>query len=146
MIGTEQPDDSELPLEEATALIWHVRYTDKQKSAKVPPRDRSLLWYLPVLPPLRGLSQNIHTLHIDLTYTGCRVPDGSVVKYLPASAGDTGDAGLIPESGRSPGEGDRNPLQYSSLGNSMNRGACGATVHGVEKNQTRLRTAHIGFR
>ena len=47
-------------------------------------------------------------------------PNGSVVKNLPASAGD---AGLIPESGRSPGREDGNPLQYSCLGNPMDRGA-----------------------
>ena len=40
-----------------------------------------------------------------------------------------GDAGLIPESGRLPGEGKVNPLQYSCLGNPMDRGACRATVH-----------------
>ena len=48
------------------------------------------------------------------------VPGGSVVKNLPASAGDTG---LIPESGRSPGEGNGNPLQYPCLGNPMDREA-----------------------
>ena len=46
--------------------------------------------------------------------------------------------GLIPESERSPGEGNGNPLQYSYLGKSMNRGAWGATVYGVTKNRTRL--------
>ena len=45
---------------------------------------------------------------------------GSVVKKLPANAGDVG---VIPGSGRSPGEGNGNPLQYSCLGNSMDRGA-----------------------
>ena len=49
--------------------------------------------------------------------------DGSVVKNLPANAGDARDVGLIPRSGRSPGEGNGNPLQYSSLGNPMDRGA-----------------------
>ena len=48
------------------------------------------------------------------------------------------DAGLIPGSGRSPGEGNGNPLQYSCLGNPMDIGACLATVHGVAKRQTRL--------
>ena len=47
-------------------------------------------------------------------------PGSSVVKNLPA---DEGDAGLIPESGRSPGEGNGNPFQYSCLGNPMGRGA-----------------------
>jgi len=46
-----------------------------------------------------------------------------VVKNPPANAGNIRDAGLIPESGRYPGEGNGNPLQYSCLENSMNRGA-----------------------
>ena len=53
-----------------------------------------------------------------------------MVKNPPANAGDTG---LIPGSGRDPGEGSGNPLQYSCLGNSMDRGAGQATVHGVLK-------------
>ena len=55
---------------------------------------------------------------------------GSVVKNLLANAGD---AGLIPGSGRSPGEGNGNPLRYSCLGNPMDRGAWWATIHGVAK-------------
>ena len=55
-------------------------------------------------------------------------PGGSVPKRPPANAGD---AGLMPGSGRSPGEGDGNPLQYSCLGNPMDKGAWQATVHGV---------------
>ena len=47
------------------------------------------------------------------------------------SAGNAGDLGLIPGSGRSPGEGNGNPLQYSCLENPMDRGAWRATVHGV---------------
>ena len=50
--------------------------------------------------------------------------------------------GSIPELGRSPGEGNGNPLQYSCLGNPTARGAWWATVHGIEKNQTQLNTAH----
>ena len=57
-------------------------------------------------------------------------PRGSVVKNLPASAGDEG---LIPGLGRSPGEGKDNPLQYSCLGNPRVRGVWQAIVHGVEK-------------
>ena len=56
-----------------------------------------------------------------------------VVKNPPASAGDIKDAGLIPGSGRSPGEGLGNPLQYSCLKNPMDRGAWRATVHRVTK-------------
>ena len=63
---------------------------------------------------------------------------GAVVKNPPASAGGARDMGSIPGSGRSPGEGNGNPLQYSSLGNPMNRGAQWATVHGVAKSQTQL--------
>ena len=47
-----------------------------------------------------------------------------------------GDPGSIPGSGRSPGGGHDNPLQYSGLGNPMDRGAWWATVHGVTKSQT----------
>ena len=53
-----------------------------------------------------------------------------VVKNLPANAGDTG---LIPGFGGSPGEGNFNPLQYSYLGNPMDRGAWWATVYGVAR-------------
>ena len=49
-----------------------------------------------------------------------------------------GDMGLIPESGKSPGEGNGNPLQYSCLGNPMDRGVWWATVHGVTKSRTWL--------
>ena len=65
-------------------------------------------------------------------------PGEAVVKNLPASTGDTGDEGLISGSGRSPGEGNGNPLQFSCLGNSMDRGAWQTTVHGVAKSQTQL--------
>ena len=57
-------------------------------------------------------------------------------KDLPATAGDTGDAGLIPGSGRFPGEENGNLLQYSFLENPMDRGAWWATVHGIAKSQT----------
>ena len=60
---------------------------------------------------------------------------GSEVK---ASACYVGDLGSIPGSGRSPGEGNGNPLQYSCLENPMDGGAWWATVHGIEKSRTRL--------
>ena len=62
-------------------------------------------------------------------------PGGSDGKEYACSAGDLGS---IPGSGRSPGEGNGNPLQYSCLENSIDRGAQQATVHGVAKSQTRL--------
>ena len=52
------------------------------------------------------------------------------------SASSAGEMGSIPGSGRSPGEGNGNPLQYSCLENSMDRGAWQATVHGVVKGWT----------
>ena len=64
------------------------------------------------------------------------LPGGSVVKNLPASAGDTGS---IPGSGRSPGEGNSNPLQYSCLGNPLDRGAWWATIHRITKSWTWLK-------
>ena len=62
-----------------------------------------------------------------------------MVKNSPANAGDLRDTGLIPGSGRSPGGGHGNPLQYSCLENLMDRGAWWATVHGVAKCQTPLK-------
>ena len=56
---------------------------------------------------------------------------GAVVKDSPANAGDARDMGLIPGSGRSPGVGNGNPLQYSCLKTSMDRRAWWAIVHGV---------------
>ena len=63
-------------------------------------------------------------------------PGGSDMKESSCNAGDPG---LIPGLGRSSGEGNGNPLQYSCLENSMGRGARWAIVHGVAKSWTRLR-------
>ena len=63
-----------------------------------------------------------------------------MVKHLLSSEGGVGDAGSIPELGRSPGVGNGNPLQYSCLGNYMDRGAWWATVPEVEKRESRLST------
>ena len=60
-------------------------------------------------------------------------PDGSMIKNLLANAGYMD---VIPGMRRLPGEGNGNPLQYSCLGNPMDRGAWQATVHGVTKSQT----------
>ena len=59
-----------------------------------------------------------------------------LVKNIPANAGDSKDMGLIPGSGRSPGEGNGNPFQYSCLENSMDREVWQASVHGVAKSWT----------
>ena len=63
-----------------------------------------------------------------------------VVKNLPSSVGDLGDVGLILGSGRSPGEGHGNPLQYSGLENPMDSGAREATIHGVKKSDITIAT------
>ena len=59
-----------------------------------------------------------------------------MVKNPPANARDARDSGLIPESGRSPGGGHGNSLQYSCLENPTDRGAWRAIVHRVAKSQT----------
>ena len=69
-----------------------------------------------------------------------------VVKNRSVNAGDVRDAGSIPRLGRSPGEGNSNPLQYSCLENPMDRGAWWATIHGVAKSRIQLKclgTSHI---
>ena len=68
------------------------------------------------------------------------------VKNLPANAGDVRDTGSIPGLGRSPEEGNGNPLQYSCLENPMDRGAWLAIVHRVTKSRTQLKqlsTSHL---
>ena len=69
-------------------------------------------------------------------------PGGSEVK---ASACNAGDLGSIPRLGRSPGEGNGNPLQCSCLENPMDGGAWWATVHGVTKSRTRLSNLTFTF-
>ena len=61
-----------------------------------------------------------------------------MIKNLPFNAGDTRDMDLVPGLGRSPGEENGNPLQYSCLENPMDRGGWWATVHGVAKSWTGL--------
>ena len=77
-----------------------------------------------------------------MDYGSCRqggFPDGSVVKNLPAKAGDAGDVGSIPGSARFPGGGHSNPLQCSFLENPMDRGAWQAIVHKVAQSCTQLK-------
>ena len=81
-----------------------------------------------ILVPLNQVIKNSAWLEISL-------PWWLSGKEFPANAEDTG---LIPESGRSHGEGNGNPLHYSCLGIPMDRGVLWATVHGVAKSQTRL--------
>ena len=76
------------------------------------------------------------TIHVGVSHSAISgFPGGLDGKE---SARNTGAAGLIPELGRSPGEGNGNRLQYSCLENSMDGGAWWAMVHGTAKSQTRL--------
>ena len=74
-----------------------------------------------------------------IIYIHASFPGGSNGKE---SAHNAGDLGSIPGSGRSPGEGNGSPLQYSCLGNPTDKGAWRATVHEVTKSRTRLRDYH----
>ena len=77
------------------------------------------------------------------TYIFCLLPWWLSSKE---SACNAGDAGLIPELGRFPAEGNGNPLQYSPLGNSMDRGAWQATVHGcLKRGRLKLAAKHVLF-
>ena len=87
-------------------------------------------WWTPYTFGFLAINKLTIFIHI---YTG--FPHGSEVKV---SACNAGDPGSIPGSGRSPGEGNGNPLQDSCLENPMDREAWWATVHGVAKSRTRL--------
>ena len=98
-------------------------------------------WNLPVvegdLNPVNPTSQCTLLTTVHTAFQG--FPGGSVVKNLPASAGDVGS---VPGLGRSPGEGNDNPLQYSCLGNLVQapgQRSLGAAVPGVTKSWTHLR-------
>ena len=87
---------------------------------------------------------NIYAIWTSLSQNGsCKVAQW-LKKNMPAVAGDSGDAGLIPGLGRSPGGGNGNLLQYSCQENPVDRGAWQATVRGVAKSWTSLSNiAHI---
>jgi len=110
---------------------------------------------------IKGLNIKPETINLSEEYTGrtlfdincsdifiCLLvqrnhfPGGSDGK---ASAYNVGDPSLIPVSGRSPGEGNNNPLQYSCLENPMDRGVWLAVVHGITKSQTRLNNFTFTF-
>ena len=96
-------------------------------------------WVSDAIHPSQSLSSpsspafNLSRHQVLFQWVSLLNPGGSVVKNPTANAGDIRDAGSISGLGRCPGEGDGNPLQYSCLENSMDRGAWWATVHGVTK-------------
>ena len=91
------------------------------------------------LVTLSSILQCQHTFTIFRISKIYRSFAGAAIKNLPANAGDVRDAGLIPGSGRSPGEGHDNPLQYSCLENPVQKGTLWITVHRVSKSLTQLR-------
>ena len=105
----------------------------------------SLCWIIPACPT--ECPDHLLSLIVDDYWQYCSLhrvygfPGCSVVESPPANAGDRRDLGLIPGWGRSPGGGNGNSLQYSCLGNPMDRGAWWATVLGVTKSWTWLSTA-----
>ena len=82
---------------------------------------------------MHKMGNNIYLMILEIKWEG--FPGGSDGKE---SSCNEGDPGSIPGLGRFPGEGNGNPLQYSCLGNPMDRGAWRATVHGVAKSGTQL--------
>ena len=73
-------------------------------------------------------------------------PGGTSVENLPANAGDKGDVGVIPGSGRYPGVENGSPFQFSFLENPMDRGAWQAIIHGVAKSRIQLSDYAIRMR
>ena len=102
----------------------------------------ALQLYQPGVPAASLNSPRFHFLLCEMKLTGLRRISGSEGGYFPGgsegkeSACNAGNLGSIPGSGRSPGDGNGYPLQYSYLENSMNRGARQATVHGTTKSWT----------
>ena len=102
-----------------------------------------------------GASITTWALELSLTLVSASIWESASVSlgfqtwmWLPGNesacqAGDTGDVGSIPGSGRYPGEGNGCQLQYSCLGNPMDRGAWRAAVHGVIKSQTQLSNTSV---
>ena len=109
-------------------IFWIKRTKKWRKEESLPQTARLWVW-INFLDP-SALWRFADHLRIPLGF-----PGGSVVKNPPVNGGD---ACLIPESGRFPGEGNGNPLQYFCLENPMDRGACWAIVHRVTKSQTKL--------
>ena len=127
---------------------WYLRLSGTSHLIPLPNEVTSTISALPFLIPFPNLvtgiilylvTQIIYVAVIlDSSKQSLSFPGGSVVKNLPANAEDIGDMGSIPGLGRSPGEGNGNPLQYFCLGNPMDRVDWWATVHGVTKSLTQL--------
>ena len=106
--------------------------------------DRKFL-YISTASQLKVSWQNLGKTKVKQFKLPQDFPGGTVVKILPANAGDTGEAGSISGSGRSPGGGNGNPLQYSCLESPMDRGTWWATVSMGSKTAGHI-TEHTGDR
>ena len=94
--------------------------------------------------PVETFPKIRNKLKFDLANPIMSFPGGPVVKKNPpTNAGDARDASSIPGSGRSPGVGNGNPVQYSCLENSMDRGVWWATVHGGHKESDTIEHAYM---
>ena len=100
--------------------------------------DRGAWW-----ATVRGVTESDMTEGLTLSLWASLV--AQMVKNLPANAGNTRDAGSVPGLGRSPGEENGYPLQYSWQENPMDRGAWWATIHGVTNSSTQLRNKHLRY-
>ena len=126
------------------SILTHLSWIHRRKRSRVKDRKRFFFFFFfPLCRAVCGIlvpSPNHWTAREFLMWLlTCECfPGGLVVKKLPANA-EVGDMGSIPGSGRSPGEGNGNPLQYSCLKNPMDRRNRGATVQRVSKSQTLLK-------
>ena len=130
-------------------FIWHHQEMKCSKHLNALPKwmNVSLSFFIPGVLGMQGFLSGISltllsSTCLKLTFSRSlhkwnSINNGSSYTGLPRwligkeSACNAGDAGSVPGSGRSPGEGNDNPLQYSCPGNPMDRGAWRATVHGV---------------
>ena len=104
-----------------------------------PAAGQDCSWLLCVLNKLKSTAIVIMTNRVYLLcymYMFKHSQVALIVKNPPANPGDISDSASIPGSGRSPGEGNSNPLQYACLGNPTDRGAWWVTVHGVTESDT----------
>ena len=102
---------------------WNSQIIAQEKNIITFQKTRNSCWKYPMNKTITGNKWGLPMMHVGF-------PCGSVVKNLPANAGDVG---LIPGSGRSPGEGTDNWLQYPCLGNPVGTGAWQTIAHGVAK-------------
>ena len=124
-------------LSQENAVTWNFKSYKKQKQHRIHCSNScdsgNSIWYMyfPIITVkvIKPIFIQWYTLHFKCMLREKSFLSGSEVK----STCNAGDMGSIPGLGRSPGEGNGNPLQYSCLGNSMDRGAWQAIIHAVTK-------------